>query len=517
MPIINKYLKDSFDLINKINDLNIGVLQVGKTKNHALNSRPAIIKFENKKYTAKYKTTVPQGIQNHKELKIRKETELIFTGRNITLYTEDKHVLPSNISFPGFENPNFGNRRLKKLVVSNILSLSTAKKSFYKAERLYRVLLPLTKKVRLLGNFTGWSFNIDGKQHFETLMKLEISSLHFHFYTIKKGEQCYFVIDSKQKQGYNDFMRFVNSILLSYGFLKGEYHGEQEYVLSYRNNKFKDPKSLKTIILGGGLYDGFLIHTTNPYNIQKFRDQNREKRDKNGNLISSNDHLKKYMVEFPTENFSKLCELIESKGGIQRSVILFVSNHSTTLEIKIPILFVALENITKALTGRDVEIPKLIDDKKIEKEIKKKIKQFVKNINKIKRDNLPSNLTKEEKKEYEATFARILNKFHNYNKGTNNKKLIEPFSMFNYKLTKEEENLILRDRNKFLHGDDFSDVNLDYEFEFRELFHISMKLQKLIAVLLLKAVGYSGYILNNAKIYEYISEKNINEKEMIKI
>lgn len=517
MPIINKYLKDSFDLIDKIYDLNIGTLQVGRTKKHILNSRPAIIKFEDKKYELTYKTIVPKGVQNHKELKINNESELVFTGRKIDLYMVGKHVLPSNISIPGFENPNFGNSRLKKLVVSNISSLSTVKKSFYKVKRVYRAILPLTKDVRLQGNFTGWIYNVDGKQYFETLMKLEISGLHFHFYTIKKGKQSYFVVDSKQKQDYNDFMRYVNSILLTYGFLKGEYHGEHAYVLSYSNMKFKTPKSLKTIILGGGLYNGFMIHTANPYNIQKFRDQNREKRDKNGNLISSNDHLKKYMIEFPSENYSRLCSLIESKGGILRSVILFVSNHSTTLEMKIPILFVALENITKALTGRDIEIPKLIDDEKIEKEIKKEIKQIAKNINKIKRDNLPSDLTTDEKKEYEATFARIINKFHNYNKGTNNKKLVEPFSMFNYKLTKEEENLILIDRNKFLHGDDFSNVNLDYEFEFRELFHISMKLQKLIAILLLKASGYSGYIINNAKVYEYISEKNLNEKEMIKI
>lgn len=517
MTKIDKYLKQSFELIDKINNKNVLFLQVGKTKNHSLNNRPAYLKFEDKKYNLICKTSIPIGVQHHKELKIRKETELTLKNKNLTLYTQGKNVLLSNISIPGFDDVNFNYRRLKKVAIFNISSISTVKNSFYKKERLFRVILPLSKEVRLFGNFTGWSFKIDGKRYLETLMKLKISNLNFDFYTCKREGQFYFVIDSNQKQDYHNFMRFVNTVLLSYAFLKGEYHGEQAYIFSYSNKKFENPKSLKTVLLGGGMYDGFLIHTTNPYNIEKFRNQTAFKKNKNGDVITSNDFLKKYMVEFPAENFSKLCELIESKGGILRSVILFVSNHSTTLEMKIPILFVALENITKALAGRHVSIPKLINSQKIENEIKKEIKVIVKNINKIKRENLPLNFTDIEKKEYNTNFERIITKFHNYNNGTNNKKLIEPFSLLNYKLSEEEENLILVDRNKFLHGDDFADVNINHEYEFRELFHISMKLQKLIAILLLKSSGYNGYILNNAKIYEYISEKNIREKEMIKI
>jgi hypothetical protein len=511
MPIVEKYLSKSFDLIDVVNIKKTLNLKVGEFKNHSLNNRPACLVFEDKKYKLAYKTIVPKGIQHHKELKIRKKTELILKNKKITLYTEGKNVIPTSISIDGFENPNFSNKSLRKLVTSNISSLSTVKKSFYKKERLYRAIVPLSKKIRLFGNFTGWIFNVDGKKKIETLMKLKISDKNFDFFISKRKEEYYFVVDSNQKLSYLVFMRFVNSILLAYGFLKGEYHGEQAYIFSYQNKKFKNPNSLKTIILGGGLYDGFLIHTTNPYNVEKFRE---EKKD---NLISSNDHLKKYMVEFPEQNFSKLCELIVSKGGILRSVILFVSNHSTTLEMKIPILFVALENITKALSTKDTSIPKLIDNERIEKGIKKEIKNIVKNINKIKRDNLPANLSEVEEKEYKAKFERIITKFYNYNRGTNNKKLTEPFLRYDYKLTEEEENLILVDRNKFMHGDDFSNVNLDYEYEFRELFHISMKLQKLIAILLLKASGFNGYILNNAKIYEYISEKNLKEKEMIKI
>ncbi|MCD0472505.1 hypothetical protein [Flavobacterium sp. JAS] len=514
--MIDKYLNNSFLLIDKFDVKKRVILQVGKSKNHALNSRPALFEFNGERYILKYKTIVPIGTQHHDELKIRKHSELILNNGNLKIYTEGKDVIPTHISIPDFEKANFIGKRLKKVVVSEISSLSTEKKSFYAKDRFYRAIIPLPNEVRLFGNFTGWSFKIDNKSYFETLMKLRISGANFDFYTFKKEKKNYFVIDSLDILLFNDFMRFVNSILLSYAFLKGKYYGEIAYVFSYSNNKLITPKSLKTLILGGGKYDGFLIHTTNPYSVQKFRIESKSKKNEVGKIIT-NDPLRKYMVEFPHENFSKLCELIETKGGILRSVILFVNNNSTTLEMKIPILYVALENITKALFGNNSVVEKLIDNEKIEKEIKGQIKLIVKGINKIKRDNKPSNLLVAEKKAYDATFERIINKFYNYNKGTNNQKLSEPFSLYGYKLTKEEEDLIIIHRNKFLHGDDFSDVNLHYEYEFRELFHISLKLQKLISILLLKASGYSGYILNNTKNYDYISEKNLNESGFIKI
>lgn len=94
--------------------------------------------------------------------------------------------------------------------------------------------------------------------------------------------------------------------------------------------------------------------------------------------------------------------------------------------------------------------------------------------------------------------------------------MIEPFLNFGYVLSQEED-LILKHRNKFLHGDDYMSLEEDYEFEFKELFHISMRLQRMIAVLLLKVSDYSGYTLNNAKIYDYISERTIKEDVFVKI
>ena len=520
MPIINKYLNDSLNIIAQVNSKKIVNLQVGKSKNHAINSRLAYFEYHDNKYKLTYKTLLPIGSQNNKELEIRNNSEIqltqLRTKKNIRLYTEGTNLLHRNISIPGFENPSFSNGRLKKYIISEITSISTQKKVFYKEERFYRALIPLQADDSLSGNFTGWGYSIDNKLYSETLMKLKISNIDIDFYTLKKGKESFFIIDANQRMHYKKFLEFVNSILLSYAVLKGKYHGTKTYILSFKNKEFTTPSSLKTIMLAGGDNAGLLVHTTNPYVVQKHKDQEKIIYDKSGKIIGTKQHLNKYMVEFPEKNFSLLCELIKSNDGILRSVILLVNNNSTSLEMKIPIFFVALENITRVLAPKS-EIPQLINDPKIKDEIDKAVDELKKKVKKVKKENRPQNLSPELAKEYNSNFERVLTKFSNYNYATNNKKLIDPFSIYGYKLTSEEEKLILVDRNKFLHGENFSSFTLDYEYEFKELFHIGLKLQKLITILLLKASGFKGYILNNPKIYDYISKKNLKESEFIKI
>ena len=105
----------------------------------------------------------------------------------------------------------------------------------------------MRKKVNLYGDFTGWAYSIDGNQVLETLLKLHISETDFHFFTVNKTKnEHYFVIDSTSKIDLNSFLRAANSILLTYAFLKGDYHGKQAYILTYSHSNFKT--SFKSIL-----------------------------------------------------------------------------------------------------------------------------------------------------------------------------------------------------------------------------------------------------------------------------
>lgn len=516
MSKTDKYLSDTLKLIKDISKEQKFKIKVGKIKNHAFNDREFNFSKVNDSYAFNTTTLIRKGVQTDKEIEIKRETEVKLTNDERQLFTKGKYIIPSKISYPGFEDPD---SPPIKYIEGNINSISTKNKSYYKKQRCYRIILPIHREINLWGDFTGWSYTVDGNSSFGTLVKLSINNKEVHFFTHKTKDKKYFiVIDSINKQTLEDFQKMANSILLAYAFLKGEYHGKEAHILTYTSSKFKTPASVLSIILGGGIYGGFPVHSTKPHSLVSIKQRTKYKKDKNGKIIGIDDNdLKKYMVEFPHESLSKLCELICNRGGVLRAVILFISNHSATLELKIPTLFVALENVTKVLIGGDVSVPKLIEDDKIIKEIKAVVKTAAKGIDAVAKEYKQSTFNTEELKDYNATFSRIKGKFHDFNKGTNNKKLIEPFINFGYALSDEEKDLIYVQRNKFLHGDDYMSLEENYEFEFKELFHISMRLQRMIAVLLLKASDYSGYILNNARIYDHISEKTIKEDIFMKI
>lgn len=508
-----KYLLETFDFIAENTKQQKFKIKMGQTKNHPLNNKEISLSKSEDKYL--FDITIPiEGKNPDIQFDRNRETQVELTNTERTIFLKGKSILPSNISYS-----DFSSEIVEKYITGQITSLSTKRMDFYKSEKFYRMIIPLNRNVKLYGDFTGFHHSVDGKPKMETLVQLFINNIEFHFFTyVDSNNSCFFIIDSLDKILLDVFKATSNSILLAYAFLKGDYHGRETIILSYGSKSFKKPSGMLSIILGGGIYNGFAVHSTKPYSLVSLNKKRRYKKDASGNIIGFNDsNLKKYMKEFPSECLSKLCELICNKGGILRAVILFVSNHSAALELKMPTLFVALENVTKVLIGGDTKTPMLIEDDQIIQEIKPIIKKTVKEIDEIERKYRPHLLSKDELKEYKATYARIRSKLHDFNKGTNNKKLVEPFINFNYELSPEEKELIMTFRNKFLHGEDFLSLDIDYEVEFKELFHMSMRLQKLIAVLLLKASDYSGYILNNAKIYDYISERNLKEKVFVKI
>lgn len=512
---MEKYLAPTFDLIEEVNGAKHELeMRVFGTPKHAFSGRK--LSFERKDDTYRFHTTtlVRSGVQTGKELEVKRKKEVELSNANLQLFTQGKNIIPNHISYSDIEDvPPL------KIIEGQITSLSTRQQSFFAKPHFYRAVFPLNKKVRLFGDFTGWTYSVDGKRVLETLLKLNISGSMFHFFVYNKGkDENYFVIDATSKIQQDDFLRITNSILLTYAFLKGDYHGKQAYILSYSYSNFNKPSSLTTMIMGGEVYDGFAIHSTKPFSIVQLQQKIKHKKDEEGKIIGMDTSwANKYMVEFPEECYAKICEQIYSNGGVLRAVILYVSNHKATLELKIPTLFVAIENITKILVGGDTKKPSIIEDAEIVGKIKKVIKGTVKEINAIKREHKSEDIDSATTKEYEANFARIASKLHGFNEGSNNKKLSDPFSGLGYMLTSEEADLLKIDRNKFLHGDDYSKAEEPYETEFRKLFHISLRLQKLIAVLLLKQAGYSGYIRNNAKIYDYITQKDLKEPVFVKI
>lgn len=510
---IDKTLEPSFELLKEIKKARKLKVSVGQVAHHPFNGRELVLRSKDGQFWFQIVTLVRKGVQSYSEFRIHKRTDVALKNNRIKLFIQGRDFLVNSISYPGFDDPD---TKPTKLVKGEITSVSTRKDKFYDTHRYYRALVPIPTDLTFLHNFTGERYSIGSRIRFAPLLRLIISEAEYHWFTITDDQkQNFFVLDCLAKSSYASFLKALNSVLLAYAFLKGTYLGNQAYVMAFKSQEFLKPQSIKTHQLVGG-DKGFPVHITNPYNIEQIANRIKYQVDDKGMVRYNDRHLDKYRKPFPHSVFGKLCDLIYSKYGILRGAILFVNNKAIGLELRVPALFVAIENITRVLSKKSTA-PNIINDSKIEHSLKEPINTLLKQIREIEKINQPLDASIEASREYNANFARIYGKLRELNRGSNNKKLIDPFSQVGYTLTKEEEELLIRKRNIFLHGEDFMSLQQDYETEFKELFHISLKLQKLIAILLLKTAGYSGYILNNAKVHERISEKKLSEPYFILI
>lgn len=511
---IDKYLDETFKYIQDIVLSQLYDANIARAKSHSFNGRKFQTGKDKEKFVFSTTTLVRPGVQNNKELIISKDTEMRLTNGMKDLFVKGRNVLINKIGFNDFDSSI-----LEKSIEGEFTSLSTRRERYYKSPKQYRILIPTNDAVRLLGDISGWGYAIDGNLKSDHLIKVKINKNDFHFYSCtNKNAESFLVIDSLNKIHLEEFLKEVNSILLSYAFLKGNYFGSYAYIFTYKANNLKTPVSMMYCCLGESIYGGFPVHSTKPHWLMDYKGLTKYRKGKNGfSKRVGTESLNQYMESFPEGCFSNLCELILNKNGIQRTVVLFISNHKSPVEIKVPTLFVALENITRVLNGNSTSIPKIIDDANAEVEIKNIIKKAAKEINSVKQKYFPQHASQEDKKAYSSDYDRLKGKLNKLNEGTNNKKLTEPFLHFGYHLTPEEGDLIYKKRNTFIHGSDYMPLGSNSEEEFKELFHISLQLQKLIAILLLKASGYSGYILNNVRVYDHITGKKIDEDVFIKI
>lgn len=516
--MIQKYIKANLKLLKEFRTDNFGTLTTGNSKKHCFNNLQASIKF-GKDIELKPESFLSKDLNDHKDIQLRKGAEMKLSCDSINYYVLGSDIIPTNFNFPNFNDPEVDANSLKKQIIANLHNLSNQSKSHYQKNRFYRFLLPVDKELSLQGNFYPSQYaKIDASASKSFIITIEIEKESYHFFSTLIEDQNYIVIDTLSKTMLERFTQIVNSIFMTYALLKGTYYGGLAHIFSYNDAELKKPIGIRVFESSETVSKGYEIHTTNPYRYMNFKSPKFKKDEEGKTIRIGKDTARNYIVEFPMENYSKLCELILKRGSILRSVILIIDCNNSPLELKIPALFVSLEHITKIIVNKSASIiPEIFEDEEIKNQIKKISLDAVKKLNELERETRPKVVSSSEIKERKKNYDRLNNKLHQINYGSNNQKLAEPFDKFGYKLSKEEENALYVQRNKFIHGYDFLISEVDFDKEFKELFHLSFLIHKLCAILLLKLSGYSGYIINLPKTYAYITKQKNSGKGLIKI
>lgn len=308
-------------------------------------------------------------------------------------------------------------------------------------------------------------------------VQINVDKLKFDIEQIKKDEIGFYAITAHDSMSFELFEDYCFAIRQALGFIMGCMPGGNLYYFNEELNFYYTNATRPTL---RSFY--YPIHT-NPYHLIQFKSTPAENYKGKLNIL-------------PIANFSQLVFKIKENDLLSSLIIMMLEGESIqSLLVKPSIYSVALEGLSKIITTPPSETKKPIKDGELFSKIVSEMNEIIDSYNGI--YDPQDNLTKLKRRVNE------LNKPINLSHLSNNEKLIQPFDLLGLKLS-DEDIEVIEHRNDLLHGNihlesdkrgTTTDIN-DY------LLYTSAKLYTLVSSLILKFVGYNGYIINHSKPFE---------------
>ncbi len=369
-----------------------------------------------------------------------------------------------------------------KVITIEVKNFQDQEDDFFNDKTL-RLILPTSVEPDF-GDFECKSLHISGTTTFCGLIEVKLNEKSYHIFKNKNDDtkEKFLIIDSLEKNSFEEFKKNTSAILLAFGFISGNLFQNEYYYQIIKEDYSTIAEATAyvrkedSIITNAGLL--------NPLEFEQYLE-----------YYKKEELLKQIPLRLQSNSFSKICELLSNNSTLARSVkLILVGNQTNLLLLRAGIYSIALETLTGFIYEENKSKLKPISDKKLSQKIIGKFKETL--------------------DEYECFLSDYGNevlksKIENINSPTNSKKLSTPFEIYNLRLTKSEL-LILNHRNKFLHGT--SPFNEDeLKDKDNEIAYISKKLLTLCNSLVLKYCGYSGYMVDYGGYHQFKWEEKVTE------
>lgn len=363
--------------------------------------------------------------------------------------------------------------------------------------KFHRLIIPFISSDSILKDFQRWRFTSDIKSDNKTLIKIEFDSLSFHLFSFSIEKQQYWGVDSLQILNFEKFKSIAYSALNVYGFIEGNLYLREVYYFASEDTNYIT-RHFHYSLIRDNLETGYRIFTTNPYSVYVPYHHDKGEQPNTEEAGEWNNKL----LNFSEQNFSKLVEYFYKHEALSRSALIILEANTQPLELKAASYCVAYEGICHTIKKLiDIDAPSVIDQLIWEQNIKPEF------------ENLLNSLTGSSLNEDQVRILK--NKINNLNQPTNRDSLTAPFLKLGYTLNSIEIKCI-DNRNRFLHGSLPVKSN-DEDENFKELYFNSITIHKLIYILILKLIGFEGYIINYPKLHEQLTGKHFDEALFLKI
>lgn len=310
-----------------------------------------------------------------------------------------------------------------------------------------------------------------------TRAEINVEDKKYDFYTVEDVPGQF--IDSHTKLDLESFKRHAHAIRSAFAILSGKYYRDQVFYVASSKKDFTKidhvffEQEEESVLTDNRMIDFQLVR-------EMYDDQNEDYKAAH----------KSVQWTLSSAIFSNLCSEIATHQPVNRTVELIISGNRNLNSVqKGAIYSVAIETLTGEIYERNKTDLKPIKDKTLAKDL---------------RENLIGTLKTFEKKIGAPVITMMTAKLENINQPTNREKLSMPFEYYGIKLSEEERD-ILEHRNKFLHGK--TPKTDKYELE-----EVVLQLHHLIGCLILKHVGYSGYVTNLSIIHLFKYPEKIEKQ-----
>lgn len=319
-----------------------------------------------------------------------------------------------------------------------------------------------------------WAFNCT---------RVNIGMSRYDIVQHKQDEISYIIIENLDPVSLECFKKDSYAIQKGIGFLCGYMPGGEHYIFSGSDFQYSRlaREALKSI---------YFPVTSNPYSfllLQKHKD------------ISK--HYETLLTVLPSSVISTLVSQIKNSEELSVAILFLMEvSHMKSIVSMPGVLSVILESLANVIINPILIKTKLIADEKLAEQIIDDLNQVL--------DKYKAKLDTEAIIKIKRRLT-ALNHPINTKKITNAMKLREPFDQLGIALSASDEKAI-EYRNALLHGNILMNANLSRsskEIDDHMLF-ITAKLYTLISKLILKSCGYNGYVINQAKFYNYSNADN---------
>lgn len=434
------------------------------------------------------------ALLNRGELKFKLEINNIFSEndyiKGLSFSFENKTFIVKEFNDVGKETKISSDSGVQ---LNTTIDLDTFHSTAFNTVGRYKAFYPVElRDIKTFRNeFETVTHQRNGIEHFYDCLRVTIEKREYDVTQIKDENRGYYVFDCLQDQTFEEFSDTCYSIQQAVGFINKLMVGGEKFVFD-DNGEFYYSNYIRPTLRG--LYSPVFSNPFSKLDIE--RNVAEEMVDK--------------LSRISLEDLSNLATRIHQNPVFSVVILIILESTSIASLLLIPSSFaVIIEQLSKHLNVEESGLDKPIDDPELESTI---IEELIQVIDKNKKDLTPENILKLKRR------LNGINRPTNKKRLTNNEKLTRPFEQLGIELTLHDISII-EHRNDLFHGNVLLNTDQSRNEETTNLYmaYVSAKLFTLISKLILKSIGYSGYIYNQAKYLESKLGLKTNEQYFDKI